>query len=148
MSGPRVGTPRWGRVLAAAGIAGIVVGVGVWAWQNRADAHTAVAVPAGTPVVPIVEGRPGYPYPYDPPVVTIPAGRVVAIHLTDNLGGCGLTTVFEGLGVSGGNAVVTVPVGRTGVVLVRASHAGRYRFHCASNMYWGTVVATGAAGHT
>ncbi|MCL8206678.1 MAG: hypothetical protein K6V97_01185 [Actinomycetia bacterium] len=101
--------------MAAAGMAGLVVGVGVWAWRNRADANTAGAVPAGTPVVSIVEGRPGSPYPYHPAAVTIPVGRVVAIHLTDNLGGCGLTTVFEGLGVSGGNAVVTVPVGQTGV---------------------------------
>lgn len=31
---------------------------------------------------------------------------------------------------------------------VRASHPGRYRFHCASDMAWGTIVATGAAGRT
>lgn len=89
----------------------------------------------------IVEGKSGSVYPYTPDVLRIPAGQVVAIKLTDYLGGCGLVTVFPGLAPGGGDARARVPVGTTGRVYIRAPRPGRYPFHCSGNMYFGTIVA-------
>lgn len=89
----------------------------------------------------IVEGKSGSAYPYTPDVLRIPARQVVPVELTDHLGGCGLVTVFPGLAPGGGDARVRVPVGTTRRVYIRAPRAGRYPFHCAGNMYFGTVAA-------
>ena len=90
----------------------------------------------------MVEGQRGYPYPYDPRVLHVHAGHPFAIRLTDNLGGCGLDTVFRGLGQNGGTATVNVPVGSTRTLTLEAARPGRYAFHCGSDMYFGTIVAT------
>jgi len=89
----------------------------------------------------IVEGESGSAYPYTPDVLRVPAGQVVAIKLTDYLGGCGLVTVFPGLAPGGGDARARVPVGATESVYIRAPRPGRYPFHCSGNMYFGTIVA-------
>lgn len=112
--------------------------------QNKtADRIAAVKapLPAGAPVFHIVEGQPGSPYPYSPSTLHIPAGRIVAVELTDNLGGCGLVTVFPGLALDGGDARARVPVGTTRRIYLKAPRPGRYRFHCAENMYFGAIVA-------
>jgi plastocyanin domain-containing protein len=99
-------------------------------------------IPSGTPVYQIVEGQQGYAYPYYPDNVTIPSGKMVVISLTDNIGGCGLETIFQNLGVHGGNAVANVPVGSTEYVEILAPSAGTYSYHCGSNMYYGNVLAS------
>ncbi|MHB1515347.1 MAG: hypothetical protein ACYCVY_06470 [Acidiferrobacteraceae bacterium] len=96
---------------------------------------------SATLVYHIVEGKSGSSYPYTPDVLRIPAGQVVAIKLTDYLGGCGLVTVFPRLAPGGGDARARVPVGTTGRVSIRAPRPGRYPFHCSGNMYFGTIVA-------
>jgi|BEDMetMinimDraft_1075159.scaffolds.fasta_scaffold01176_3 hypothetical protein len=98
-------------------------------------------IPPGTPVYHIVEGQPGYPYAYYPDNLTIPADRIVVIALTDNLGGCALETIFQGLGVHGGNAVVNVPVGATKYVEIFAPTPGTYIFHCGAYMSYGYITA-------
>lgn len=96
---------------------------------------------AGDTDRPLVEGQAGSPYPYTPDVLRIHAGRLIAIKLTDNLGGCGLSTVFPKL-KPGGGTQAEVPVGATRVVLVRAPHPGTYVFHCSGDMYFGRIVAS------
>lgn len=102
----------------------------------------ALVAPAGAPVVSVVEGKPGSSYPYAPAIVRVRAGRVFTLELTDNLGGCGLETIFEGLGRGGESASLVVPVGQTRTIALLAPKPGRYVFHCASNMYYGKIVAT------
>ena len=115
------------------------------AWQHETADRTATVakapLPADVPVFRITEGQPGSPYPYSPSTLHIPAGRVVAVELTDNLGGCGLVTVFPGLAVNGGDARARVPVGTTQRIYLKAPRPGRYRFHCSENMYFGTIIA-------
>lgn len=98
----------------------------------------AVAAPAGSQYR-LVEGAGAYPY--QPRSIRIPARQTVSLAVTDDIGGCLLSTVFEGLGPDGSDAQITVPVGATRTVHLYAPHAGRYVFHCGSNMYSGTVVA-------
>jgi hypothetical protein len=93
------------------------------------------------PVFKLVEGARGSPDPYTPRVLDIPAGREVALDVTDNIGGCALVTVFPGLAVHGGALRVRVPVGETRRVVLRAPKPGRYVYHCAGNMYFGEIIA-------
>ncbi len=135
----RLATRR--RPLAAAcallALAAAVV-LGVRAHQSGARA----ALPKGAPVFRIVEGRTFTGTPYSPASLRIPTGRVVGIRLTDYLGGCGLRTIFPGLGVDGGDAAITVPVGSTGTVLIRAPHPGSYTYRCDAHMYFGKILAS------
>lgn len=129
----------WLAPLVASG----VVAIGAAAWvRTHTTPVKALSIPRGTPVVNIVEGQAGSAYPYSPAVVHLRAGRLVAIRITDNLGGCGLATVFPGLAPKGGIAQVVVPVGATKVVLIRAPRPGTFVFHCASDMYFGRIVAS------
>ena len=89
----------------------------------------------------LVEGAKGSPDPYTPRVLDIPAGRQVALEITDNIGGCALVTVFPGLGPNGGTVRARVPVGETRRVVIRAAKPGRYRYHCSESMYFGEIVA-------
>ena len=100
-----------------------------------------VRIPPRTPVFRIIEGKAHSVYPYSPTVLTIPAHRTIAVMVTDYLGGCGLVTVFPGLGAHGGTARLRVPIGQTRTVILHASKPGRYRYHCAGDMYFGTIVA-------
>ena len=125
-----------GVAVLAAGVAALAVGL--WTRGNGG----AVTVPsAHVPVVRLVEGAPGHAYPYQPRTLRIPAGRLVSVGVTDHIGGCLLATVFVGLGPHGGDVVVSVPVGDTRYVLIRASHGGSYSFHCGGEMYSGRIVA-------
>ena len=128
---------RGGLILAATAVE-IVAGLG-FARPSTPLPHTII--PPDTPRFRIIEGQAHSPNPYSPAVLTIPAQRVVAVSLTDYLGGCGLVTVFPKLAVPGGTARLRVPVGATQTIALRASAPGRYVYHCASNMYFGTIVA-------
>ena len=110
------------------------------AYAGRAPATSAAAAMPAAPYL-LTEGADATGYPYQPRTLTIPAGQTVQVAVTDHIGGCLLSTVFEGLGPSGHAAEVTVPVGETRVVQLYAPHPGRYTFHCGGNMYSGTVVA-------
>jgi len=138
----QVRLPRWA---ALAVIVAVAAAAGVYALVSRGHQATGepVAVaPGGADVCSIVEGQAGYQYPYDPQVLHVKAGRAFDIRLTDHLGGCGLGTVFTGLGKGGGTVVVNVPVGDSKTVALRAPHPGRYVYHCGSDMYFGTIVAS------
>lgn len=89
----------------------------------------------------MTEGADATGYPYEPRTLVIPAGQTARVAVTDHIGGCLLSTIFEGLGPGGHAAEVTVPVGDTRVIELYARHPGRYRFHCGGDMYSGTVVA-------
>jgi len=89
----------------------------------------------------LTEGADTTGYPYQPRTLVIPARQTVRVALTDHIGGCLLSTIFEGLGPDGKAVEVTVPVGATRVVKLYAPRPGRYEFHCGGNMYFGTVVA-------
>lgn len=102
------------------------------------DAHPASDV---LPVFKLVEGAKGSPDPYTPRELDIPAGRQVALEITDNIGGCALVTVFPGLGVDGSTVRAQVPVGQTRRVVILAAKPGRYRYHCSENMFFGEIVA-------
>lgn len=136
------------RTLAFVG-GGVLVALGLlllWhggssASQGGSNSLARAGAAPGTPVYAIVEGKAGSPYPYSPDTLHIPAGRTVVIALTDNLGGCGLDTVFPGLGPHGSTIVAQVPVGTTRYIRVRADHPGVYTYHCGSNMYFGKIVA-------
>jgi len=146
MKGHRGRSSPNSRYAKAAGAVVLVVIVSFVAYslltgQSDSGVVSSSQVPAGTPILPVVEGQPGYAYPYYPDVLHVPVGRLVVVQLTDNLGGCGLETIFEGLGVHGGNSVANVPVGQTEYVEILAPVAGNYSFHCGANMYYGTVVA-------
>ena len=93
------------------------------------------------PVVRIIEGSPGSASPYTPAVLYIPARKDIALDLTDNIGGCGLVTIFPGLGVDGRTVRALVPVGQTRRIVLRAPKPGRYRYHCSENMFFGEIVA-------
>jgi len=92
-------------------------------------------------VLKIIEGSSGSAIPYTPAVLHIPADRKVAIDLTDNIGGCGLVTVFPELGVNGGAVRALVPVGQIRRVVIRAPKPGHYRYHCSENMFFGEIIA-------
>lgn len=118
-------------------------------------AHAATATPSSgpasnagpqtvvsqMPVFKVIEGAKGSPYPYTPRVLDIPAGKKVALEITDNIGGCQLVTVFPGLGVNGNTVRARVPVGDTRRIVIRAAKPGTYRYHCSENMYFGEIVA-------
>ena len=89
----------------------------------------------------LIEGADATGYPYQPRKLVIPARQAIQLAVTDHIGGCLLSTVFEGLGPGGNAAEITVPVGDTRTVQLYAPRAGRYVFHCGGNMYSGTVVA-------
>lgn len=102
------------------------------------DTHPVVGP---MPVFKLIEGAKGSPDPYTPRVLDIPAGREVALEITDHIGGCALVTMFPGLGPNGGTVRARVPVGQTRRVLIRAAKPGQYRYHCSGNMYFGEIVA-------
>lgn len=110
------------------------------AYVNRAPAISAAAGVTGYRYT-LTEGADGTGYPYQPRTLLIPAGQTARVAVTDHIGGCLLSTIFEGLGPGGHAAEVTVPVGDTRVIELYARHPGRYPFHCGGNMYSGTVVA-------
>lgn len=110
------------------------------AYIDSSSATSTVATTTGQRYH-LTEGADATGYPYQPRTLTIPAGQSVQVVVTDHIGGCLLSTVFEGLGPGGHAAEVTVPVGETRVVQLYAPHPGRYIFHCGGNMYSGTVVA-------
>lgn len=89
----------------------------------------------------LIEGASHAIHPYSPQVLTIPANREVAVQLTDYLGGCGLVTVFPRLGPRGTTARIDVPIGDTRIIDLRAPKAGTYPYHCAGDMYFGTIEA-------
>ncbi|WP_156782765.1 cupredoxin domain-containing protein [Acidihalobacter yilgarnensis] len=94
-----------------------------------------------TPVFKLIEGKAWSSYPYSPSVLHIPAGKTVALELTDNIGGCGLVTVFPHLGPQGETVSVRVPVGDTKRILIHAPKPGKYVYHCSENMWYGEIVA-------
>ena len=123
-------------------VAAVVIAAGLYAWQARQGSQPAsLAAGPNTPAYTIVEGQAGYDYPYDPQVLHVKAGRPFLIHLTDHLGGCGLDTVFPGLGRGGTTVIENVPVGATRTVVLDAPHPGTYAYHCGSAMYFGKIVA-------
>ena len=132
-----------GFVIAAIVSAVLVVGLGLHARAAEPARaapgahHTSVAIP----IFKIVEGAKGSADPYTPRVLQIPVGRTVALDITDHIGGCALVTVFPGLGVDGETVRARVPVGQTRRVLIRAAKPGRYRYHCAGEMYFGEILA-------
>ena len=83
----------------------------------------------------------GYPNLYQPDPLIIPATTPARIRLTDYAGGCGLETVFVGLGPNGTSVSATVPVGNTSYVNVYAPSPGNYTVHCGADMYWGEIKA-------
>jgi plastocyanin domain-containing protein len=93
------------------------------------------------PIFKLIEGAKGSPYPYTPKVLTIPAGRKVALDVTDNIGGCALVTVFPDLGANGGAVRASVPVGQTRRIVILAAKPGRYPYHCSENMFFGEIDA-------
>ena len=93
------------------------------------------------PVVKIIEGSPGSVSLYTPAVLHTPARKDIALDLTDNIGGCGLVTVFPGLGVDGRTVRALVPLGQTRRIVIRAARPGQYRYHCSENMFSGELVA-------
>lgn len=101
------------------------------------SSRTTVAISAFK----LVEGKAWSSYPYSPPVLHIPAGHLVTLELTDNVGGCGLVTVFPHLGPQGKTLSVRVPVGQTRRVLIKALKPGRYIYHCSEDMWYGEIVA-------
>lgn len=143
-SGPASGTRpfRLSPRVALGVVAAVVIAAGLYAWQAR-QGSTAASLAAGpnTPAYTIVEGQAGYDYPYDPQVLHVKAGHPFVIRLTDHLGGCGLDTVFPGLGRGGGTVVENVPVGATRTITLDAPHPGSYVYHCGSDMYFGKIVA-------
>lgn len=115
---------------------------GLYAWHARQGSQPAPLVAGpNTPAHTIVEGQAGYDYPYDPQVLHVKAGHPFVIHLTDHLGGCGLDTVFPGLGRGGTTVIENVPVGATRTIVLEAPHPGTYAYHCGSGMYFGKIVA-------
>lgn len=103
----------------------------------------AVSVAAAVPGhrYQLTEGAGSTGYPYQPRTLTIPARQPVRVTITDHIGGCLLSTIFEGLGPGGSAAEITVSVGTTRTVQLYAPHPGHYTFHCGGEMYSGTVVA-------
>ena len=130
--------------IALAVVAVVVVAVGLYAWREHrsSGAGGALASTHGAPVYQVVEGQAGYDYPYDPQVLHVKAGHPFDIRLVDHLGGCGLDTMFPGLGQGGATAVVNVPVGATRTLTLEAPHPGTYVYHCGGGMYFAKIVAT------
>lgn len=101
----------------------------------------AIATSEGMPTFKLVVGAKGSPDPYTPRVLNIPAGKKIAIDVTDNIGGCALVTIFPDLGPDGATIRASVPVGQTRRVVLLAAKPGRYRYHCSENMFFGEIVA-------
>lgn len=93
------------------------------------------------PTFKLVVGAKGSPDPYTPRVLNIPAGKKVALDVTDNIGGCALVTIFPSLGPDGATVRASVPVGQTRRVVLLAAKPGHYRYHCSENMFFGEIVA-------
>lgn len=128
----------------------LFIGTGIFLFYYFAQNYDLYLAP--TPISSAAEVVPGQPYhlsegadatgyPYQPRILVIPARKTVQVALTDHIGGCLLSTIFEGLGPAGSAAKITVPVGETRVIKLYAPHPGEYVFHCGGNMYSGTVVA-------
>lgn len=107
--------------------------------ENHLPSPNSVA--GKLPIYKLIEGAKGSPYPYTPSVLKIPAGRKVLLKITDHLGGCALVTVFPHMGQNGETVRARVPVGQTRKIVIRVPKPGRYRYHCADNMYFGTILA-------
>ena len=143
-SGPTSGARpfRLSRRVALGVVAAVVIAAGLYAWQARQGSQPAsLAAGLNTPAYTIVEGQAGYDYPYDPQVLHVKAGHPFVVHLTDHLGGCGLDTVFPGLGRGGATVVENVPVGATRTIVLDAFRPGSDVYHCGSDMYFGKIVA-------
>lgn len=110
-------------------------------WHVTDGLPGSVPIHRAVPVFRLMEGAPHATHPYSPQVLTIPARRPVAVRLTDNLGGCGLVTVFPKLGPHGRSARVDVPIGATRLVELYAPRPGSYPYHCAGDMYFGVIKA-------
>ena len=108
---------------------------------KHGDSGTMPRDSTESPVFTIVEGASGSANPYEPAILRIPAGRDVTLRITDNLGGCGLVTVFPELGPNRSTIRVRVPVGQTREIVVHATKPGRYKYHCAEKMYQGLILA-------
>jgi Cupredoxin-like domain len=102
------------------------------------DRHATIDV---MPTFKLVVGAKGSPDPYTPRVLNIPAGKKIAVDVTDNIGGCALVTIFPDLGPDGATVRASVPVGQTRRVVLLAAKPGRYRYHCSENMFFGEIVA-------
>lgn len=156
MSSPRIrqlGKRARDCILSAA----IVAGLSVILTVGAAQVATAASIVASSdkpaskvdaqpgsdamPVFKLVEGAKGSPDPYTPRVLDVPAGKKVALEITDNIGGCALVTVFPGLGADGSAVRASVPVGQTRRIVIFASKPGHYRYHCSENMFFGEIVA-------
>lgn len=109
------------------------------AYLGSVPAIAAAAVPVHR--YQLTEGAGSTGYPYQPRTLIVPAKQTIEVAITDHIGGCLLSTVFEGLGPGGHSAEVTVPVGTTRTVQLYAPRPGNYTFHCGGEMYSGTVVA-------
>lgn len=143
-AGPVVDGPpfRLSPRVASGVVAAVLVAAGLYAWQAREGSQPAPLVAGpNTPAYTIIEGQAGYDYPYDPQVLHVAAGHPFVIHLTDHLGGCGLDTMFPGLGRGGATMIENVPVGATRTVVLDAPHPGTYVYHCGGGMYFGKIVA-------
>lgn len=143
---PKANGPVGRRTLGPITVAAVLFGLYLlWHSSHVSSAGIWSQLPPGiapgTPVYAIVEGAAGYPYPYKPKTLHIAARRTVYVKLTDNLGGCGLDTVFPNLGPHGSVVVANVPVGSWRYVKLFAPRVGVYTYHCGSNMYFGTIVA-------
>ncbi len=128
----------------------LFIGTGAFLFYYFAQNYGAYL--GSTPAVSVAAARPGHRYqltegadstgyPYQPRTLVIPARQPIQVAITDHIGGCLLSTVFEGLGPGGTSAEVTVPVGTTRTVQLYAPHPKHYTFHCGGEMYSGTVVA-------
>lgn len=137
-SRPRLG----GRRAAAAALSLAALALAVVLGVRAHASSGQPALPKGAPVFRIVEGKTFTGTPYSPATLHIPAGRIVGLRLTDYLGACGLRTVFPGLGAGGGGAAVTVPVGDTRMLAIRAPHPGTYTYECEGHMYFGRIIAS------
>ncbi|TAM50816.1 MAG: hypothetical protein EPN57_19940 [Paraburkholderia sp.] len=134
---------RWTGSALQYAIGGLFVATGGYLFYYSFANFDAAATQASSaiPVFTIVEGQPGSADPYSPAVLDIPAGKPVALEITDNIGGCQLITVFPGLGTDGATILTRVPVGQRRRIVIRAPKPGRYRYHCSENMYFGEIVA-------
>lgn len=104
-------------------------------------ATAKIVAGASEPLFHLTEGGGASGYPYAPRTLVLPAHRPVRVAVTDHIGGCLLSTIFEGLGSKGRAVQITVPVGETRIAELYAPRAGRYRYHCGGDMYSGTIVA-------
>ncbi|TAL72040.1 MAG: hypothetical protein EPN78_11900, partial [Rhodanobacter sp.] len=109
----------------------LFIGTGAFLFYYFAQNYGAYLNPA--PVASVAAATPGHRYqltegagstgyPYQPRTLAIPARQPIQVAITDHIGGCLLSTIFEGLGPGGNSVEVTVPVGTTRVVPLYAPH--------------------------